>query len=119
MPTIPLLSAKKFLVIANISEHEIDHKAYEKNKYYQALVGKFGNDRVIPICAKIEFELSQLDEQDAQEMMNFLGITEKGLDRIIQRSYAELDLITFFTCGPKEIHAWTVKKGTSGAQSCR
>lgn len=107
--TLPLLSAKNFLIIANISEDDIDN--YQDNKYYQMLVEKFGNDRVIPVCVRTAYELSQLDENDAQEMMDMLGIKEKSLDTIIAKTYENLGLITFFTCGPKEAHAWPIKKG--------
>jgi GTP-binding protein YchF len=109
--TIPLISAKNFLIIANISEIDIEN--YDNNQYYQKLVQKFGKDRVIPICAKTEYELSQLDETEAKEMMDLLGLKEKGLDKIIQKSYENLGLISFFTCGPEESHAWPIKKGIS------
>jgi len=111
--SIPLLSAKNFLIIANIAEQELDDKAYEKNKNYQALVTKFGQERVIPVCAKVAYELSQLSDSDAQEMMGLLGLEERSLDVIIRKTYENLGLITFFTCGPKEIHAWPIKKGTT------
>jgi GTP-binding protein YchF len=109
--TIPLLSAKNFIIVANISEQELD--SYESNPHYQALVKKFGQDRVIPISAKIEYELSQLPEAEAQETMQMLGIKQRSLDRIIRATYDHLGLITFFTCGPKEIHAWPLLKNTS------
>jgi len=109
--TIPLLSTKKFLIIANIAEHDIENEAYKNNPHYQALVKKFGISQVIPISVKIELELSQLNEDDAQEMMGMIDIKEKSLDTIIRESYKHLGLITFFTCGPKEIHAWPILKG--------
>lgn len=112
-PTIPLLSAKNFLVVANIAEHEIDNNEYEKNQHYQALVKQFGTERVVPICVKIEFELSRLPDEEAAEMMEMFGLKEKGINTIIRKTYENLGLITFFTCGPKEAHAWTIKKGTT------
>ncbi|MDP3888963.1 MAG: DUF933 domain-containing protein, partial [bacterium] len=113
--TIPLLSAKNFLIIANIAEHEIDN--YSQNTHYQSLVTQFGQDRVIPICAKIEFELAQLTDEDAQEMMGMIGLQERSLEAIIRKTYQNLDMITFFTCGPKEIHAWPIKKGITIRQA--
>lgn len=110
--TIPLLSAKKFLIIANIAEEELDNQGYEKNPHYQALIEKFG-DRVIAISAKIEQELAQMNDEESQELMNMIGIKSSGLDRIIELTYHHLGLITFFTCGPQEIHAWPIKKGIS------
>jgi len=107
--TVPLLSGKNFLIIANIAENEIG--SANNNQHYQTLVKKFGNNRVIPVCAKLEYELAQLSHDDAQEMMGMLDMQESGLAHIISTTYAQLGLITFFTCGPKEIHAWPIKKG--------
>lgn len=106
---VSLLSTKNFLIIANISEAEIDN--YKQNKHYQNLTQKFGQDKVIPISAKIEYELTQLNKDESQEMMGLIGLTETGLNKIINQSYKNLGLITFFTCGPKEIHAWPIKAG--------
>ncbi len=113
--TVPLLSAKNFIIIANIGEDQIDDP--EQNEYYQTLAKEFGKERVIAVCAKIEHELSQLNDQEAQEMLSMLGMKEKSLDKIIRESYANLGLITFFTCGPKEVHAWPIKKGMTVRQA--
>ncbi len=115
--TIPLLSIKNFLIIANLAEHEIEGNAFASNKHYQALVAKFGQDNVIPVCAKLESELAQLSDQDAQEMMGMLDIKERSLDSIIRKTYENLGLITFFTCGPKETHAWPIRRGTTIRQA--
>jgi len=109
--TIPLLSAKKYLIIANIAEHELN--SYTENPHYRALIQKFGTDQVVPVSAKIEYELAQLDTHDATEMIALLDIKESGLHSIIRKTYDNLNLMTFFTCGPKEIHAWPLTKGTS------
>jgi GTP-binding protein YchF len=113
IPCIPLLSGKNFLIIANLSEDDYAGKNYEQNATYQSLIKHFGTDKVIPVSAKIESELAQLNQADEQEMMSSLGITERGLDNIISKAYTNLGLITFFTCGPKEAHAWGLKKGTN------
>jgi GTP-binding protein YchF len=113
IPVVHLLSGKNFLIIANVSEDDYAGKNYEDNPHFQKLVQKFGRDRVIPVSAKIESELSQMSEADAAEMMESLGITHKGLDDIIAKAYTNLGLITFFTCGPKESHAWSLHKGTN------
>lgn len=115
--TVPLLSSKNFLIIANVAEHELENDAYKDNIHYQSLVKRFGQDRVIPVSARAEFELSQLPESEAQEMMDMLGIKEPSLKRIIRESYTHLGLITFFTCGPKEAHAWPIKKGITVRQA--
>ncbi len=115
--TIPLLSSKNFLIIANVAEHELEDNAYEKNPHYQALVKQFGSERVIPVSARAEHELSQLPDDETHEMMEMLGITEPSLQKIIRESYNYLGLITFFTCGPKEAHAWPIKRGTTARQA--
>ncbi len=112
-----LLSSKEFLVIANISEQELENNAYTNNPAYQALLEKFGPEKVVPIAAKAEYEISQLPEAEAHEFMTMLGMKERGLDLIIQKTYANLGLITFFTCGPKEVHAWPIKKGITIRQA--
>lgn len=109
--TVPLLIAKNYLIVANIAEHEIENDAYLQNPYFQSLVKKFSSSRVIPVSAKIEYELSQLSDDQAQELMGLIGLKEKSLNKIIKESYKHLGLITFFTCGPQEAHAWPIKKG--------
>lgn len=115
--TIPLLSTKKYLIIANVAESELENNAFQSNPHYQKLVERFGTEQVIPISAKIEYELSQLTDEDATDMMSLVGLQASGLDTIIQRTYHALDLITFFTCGPKEIHAWPIRHGTTIRQA--
>lgn len=107
--TIPLLSAKNFLIIANIGEQELD--SYQTNPHYKALIDRFGKDRVVPISAKVEYELSQMQPEETAELMGMLGLKEPGLNTIIRKTYENLGLITFFTCGPKEAHAWPIKRG--------
>ncbi len=106
-----LLSGKSFLIIANVAEHEIADFAYQQNPNYQALVKRFGAEAVIPVSARLEFELSVLPEAEREEMASMMGVTQSGLSTIIEKTYAHLGLITFFTCGPKEIHAWPINKG--------
>lgn len=117
VPTIPLLAGKEFLVIANISESEVAEDAYKNNEHYKAVVATFGEEKVIPVSAKLEYELSQLEGQDAKEMAELMGLKKSGLQAIIEKSYQHLGLITFFTCGPKEIHAWPIKNGMTIRQS--
>lgn len=117
VPTVPLIAAKEFLIIANIAEGEVSNEGYKKNPHYLSLVEKFGADKVIPVSAKLEHELSQLDEAEAQEMAEMMGLEKSGLQTIIEKTYKNLGLITFFTCGPKEIHAWPIKKGLTIRQS--
>ncbi len=115
--TVPLLCAKKFLIIANLAEHELENEGYKNNKHYQKLIAKFGENIVIPISAKIEHELSQLTPENQEEMRSMLSIDYNGLDLVISKTYTHLGLITFFTCGPQEIHAWPIKKGMNIRQA--
>jgi ribosome-binding ATPase len=109
--TIELMATKNFLIIANMDEDDFVEDAYKENQHYKTLVEHFGQDRVIPICAKTEHELTLIDDDQKAEMMEMLGIKESGLDNVIKKSYHELGLITFFTVGPQEAHAWPIKKG--------
>lgn len=109
--TIPLLSDKNFLIIANISEMDLENPL--ANKHVQTLINTFGAHRVIPVCIKIESELSGLSGDERQEMMDMFNIKQPTLDSIIEKSYQNLGLITFFTCGPQEIHAWPILKSTT------
>lgn len=111
--TVPLLCAKNFLIIANISESEVDQDGYKQNKYYKDLVAKFGEDKVIPVSVKLENEISKLSDIEAQEIASMYGLKQRGLDTIISKTYENLGLITFFTCGPKEIHAWPIRANTT------
>jgi ribosome-binding ATPase YchF (GTP1/OBG family) len=72
---------------------------------------------VVRICGKVEAELSELDEADKREFLADLGIEEPGLHRLIRAAYSLLDLVTFFTAGPKEIRAWTIRRGMSAPQA--
>ena len=111
--SLHLLSGKKFLVIANFNEDDFVEDAYKNNTHYKTLVEHFGEAKIIPVCAKTEYELTQLDDTDLQEMKEMLGIKTSGLETVIKKSYDELGLITFFTIGPKEAHAWPINKGIS------
>ena len=73
--------------------------------------------QVLPICACIEEELAALDKDEQEMFLGELGMTESGLDRMIQCSYTLLGLISFLTCGPDECRAWTIKRGTKAPQA--
>ena len=66
---------------------------------------------MVPVCAAIEAEIAQLDESERAEFLKELGLQEPGLDRVIRGAYRLLGLQTFFTAGPKEVRAWTVRAG--------
>ena len=72
---------------------------------------------VIPISAKIEAELSRLENAEQQELLSEYGLEEPGLNKLIKAGYRLLGLITFLTTGPKEVRAWTIKEGTKAPQA--
>jgi ribosome-binding ATPase YchF (GTP1/OBG family) len=73
--------------------------------------------QVVAVCAAIEAEISQLEDADRAEFLKDLGLEEPGLNRVIRAGYALLGLQTYFTAGPKEVRAWTVKKGATAPQA--
>ena len=75
------------------------------------------NAVVVPVCAGIEAEIAQLDAADRAEFLHDLGYAESGLDQVIRAGYGLLELLTFFTAGPKEVRAWTVRSGSSAPQA--
>jgi len=111
--TIPLLSAKNFIVVANISEDELSDNQYLNNPLYKDVLNNFGQEKVIPLSAKFEYELSQMKDDEKVEICNLMGINSSMINDLIIKAYTYLDFITFFTCGKKEIHAWSIKKGTT------
>ena len=105
-----LLTQKPIIYVANINENEISK---EDNKYVKAVkdyASREGSE-VIVVCAKIEEELSELNNEDKKEFLNDLGITESGLDKLVRATYDLLGLATYFTSGIDEVRAWTFKKG--------
>lgn len=112
-----LLTTKPILYIANISEEQIENAENDamvlKVKDYAAKE----NAEVIPLCVKIEEELSGLDDEDKEEMLEALGLDESGLDKVIKKSYDLLGLMSFLTAGEPEVRAWTIKKGTKAPQA--
>lgn len=112
----PFLTRKKVLYVCNVGENDVpslDNALVQRVREYAAKEGS----RVVPICAKIEEEISRLDEKDAKEFLESLGLKESGLDRLIREAFSLLDLITYITTGEIETRAWTIKKGTPANQA--
>lgn len=107
-----LLSTKKYIIAANCGEQDYNPESLAQNPHLQALRAAHGEERVIPLCARLEHELSLLSDTEANDMLALFDITSLGVESLIRIAYRELGLITFFTCGPKEIHAWPLLKGT-------
>lgn len=116
LKSFTLLTIKPMIYIANMSEEEIGEP--EANLYYQKVkaLAEEENNQVVPICAKIEEELSELDKEEKDIFLQELGISESGLDKVIKSAYKILDLCTFLTAGVQETRAWTFKKGMSAPE---
>lgn len=116
MKSFNFITLKPMIYVANISENQINN---ENDEYVnlvkkQALKDEAG---VVIISAKIESELSELDEEDKMLYLKEIALEESGLDKLIKETYSLLNLQTFFTAGPKEVRAWTFKKGMT-AKEC-
>ncbi len=102
------LTAKPFLYIANMHENEVGDARVDDLKKQLAIPD---NAMLIPISARVEEELGGFSPKEAAEYLESLGMKETGLNQLIQASYSLLNLITYFTAGPKEVRAWTINKG--------
>jgi GTP-binding protein YchF len=118
LSTADLLTAKPVIYAANLSEADFVG-GYEKNKNYQKVAeqAKQEGAGVLPICAKIEEELSSLEDEEKSMFLADLGLSQSGLDRLIKESYSLLGLISFLTAGQPEVRAWTITKGTRAPQA--
>ncbi|MBM3208058.1 MAG: redox-regulated ATPase YchF [Chlamydiae bacterium] len=112
----PFLTNKKVIYAANVDEGclpSMENDMVQKVREYASREGNL----VVPICAKLEEELAQLNEEEAKEYLQSLGVQEPGLDRLIKTSFSMLDLITYITAGEIETRAWTIKKGTNAQEA--
>jgi hypothetical protein len=109
-----LLTSKPVLYIANVNED-----GFEDNPYLDALreLAAAEGAEVVAVCASIEAEIAQLDEDEKAEFLADLGLEEPGLNRVIRAGYRLLGLQTFFTAGPKEVRAWTTRVGATAPQA--
>jgi GTP-binding protein YchF len=109
-----LLTLKPLMYIANVRED-----GFENNPHLDAVRKRAVAEsaEVVPVCAAIEEELSQLDDADRDEFLKDLGLEEPGLNRVIRAGYKLLGLQTYFTAGVKEVRAWTVKAGSTAPQA--
>ena len=112
-----LLTMKPIMYVANVSEDDISD--IENNQYVNQVkeYAAKENASVIPLCNKIEEELSGLDDSDKSEMLEALGLDESGLDKLIKASYKLLGLISYLTAGEPEVRAWTITNGTKAPQA--
>lgn len=115
--SLDLLSYKPIIYVANVSE---DDAADDGNNEYVRQVREFAateDAEVVVVCAEIEQEVSELDDDEKAMFLEEMGISESGLDKLIKASYHLLDLISFLTAGEDECRAWTIKRGTKAPQA--
>lgn len=108
------LTIKPTMYIANVNED-----GFENNPYLDQVreIAEKEGAVVVPVCAEIESEIAELDKEEAEEFMREMGLTEPGLNRVINSGYALLHLQTYFTAGVKEVRAWTVKHNATAPQA--
>lgn len=114
--SLDLLSYKPVIYVANVSEEDA---AAEDNEYIaqvRKIADEEGSD-VVVVCAGIEAEISELDDEEKAMFLEELGIAESGLDKLVKASYHLLNLISFLTAGESEVRAWTVTRGTKAPQA--
>ncbi len=118
MNDVALLTIKPVIYAANISETDIGSNLMANPLF--AKIADFAateKSEVIPVCAEIEAEIAELEDEEKEIFLADLGIEESGLDRLIKASYSLLGLISYLTAGPKEVRAWTIKRGTKAPQA--
>lgn len=112
---LQLLTTKPVLYVCNVAEDQAS-EGNEHSAAVAAMAAEQGNSHVI-ISARIEEEISQLEDDEAEMFLEEMGLDEAGLDRLIKAGYGLLNLQTYFTAGPKEARAWTIKEGTAAPQA--
>jgi GTP-binding protein YchF len=112
----PFLTAKKVIYAANVAETDLPSMENSHVAKVRQLAKDEGSE-VVPICAKLEQDLSQLSPEEAIQYLESLGLQESGLTRLIKKAFSTLGLITYLTTGEMETRAWTIKKGTSAVEA--
>jgi GTP-binding protein YchF len=114
---LPLLTLKPVLYATNLSETDVARP--DHNLYYQQVKAYAAQEQseVVPISAKVESEIAELDEEEKNMFLAEIGLSESGLNRLIKSAYKLLGLNTYFTAGVQEVRAWTIRKGTKAPQA--
>jgi hypothetical protein len=109
-----LITAKPAMYVANVREN-----GFENNRYLDAVMKHAASEGapVVAVCAAIEAEIADMEDEDKGVFLADMGMSEPGLDRVIHAGYALLGLQTYFTAGPKEVRAWTVRRGSTAPQA--
>ena len=106
--SLGLLSTKPKIIVCNVDENSVS----KGNKYSDSVKDKYSNEKVVVICADIEDQIMSLEKTERESFMQEIGLNKTGLNQLIKKGYELLNLDTFFTSGPEESRAWTVKKNT-------
>lgn len=114
----PLLSGKPVIYAANLCEDDFINNI-DTNEHYNTVkkIAQEEHAAVLPICAQMEAEISDMSAEDKEMFLGELGLKESGLNRIIKEGYSLLGLISYLTAGQPEVRAWTIKKGTKAPQA--
>ena len=115
---ISLLTIKPVIYACNTGENDF-LEGIENNEYYKAVkeIADAEGSETFPICAEMEAEISELEEDEKQAFLEDMGLESSCLDRLIKKSYSLLSLISYLTAGKPEVRAWTIKKGTKAPQA--
>ena len=116
--TLDLLTTKPTIYAANMSEEDFSKNISSNERYKQVLaIASSENSAVVPICAELEAQISEMDENEKIEFLQDIGLEKSGLDRLVSACYELLGLISYLTAGKPEVRAWTIKKGTKAPQA--
>ena len=118
LDSVCLLTGKKVIYAANMSEDDFAN-GIEGNSHLEAVrrIAESEKSEVLPICAELEAQISDMDAEERMMFLSELGLDESGLDRLIRKGYDLLGLISFLTAGQPEVRAWTITKGTKAPQA--
>lgn len=115
--SLNLLSQKQEIVVLNVTEDDYNEEKIKEVISTYAKLLEFDESQFIVISAKIEAELANLNVDEQKEYLKELGVEKSGLERLIQKAYEKLGLISFLTAGEKEVRAWTIKKGSTAVEA--
>lgn len=115
---IDLLTLKPTIYVANMSEDDFSNDISKNDNYKQvSSIAKSENSVVLPICAELEAQISEMDTCEKIDFLKDIGLEQSGLDRLVSACYELLGLISYLTAGKPEVRAWTIKKGTKAPQA--
>ena len=115
---VSLLTIKPVIYACNMGENDFSN-GIENNSFYKIVeeIAAAEGAETLPICAEMEAEIAQLDDEEKEMFLADMGLEKSGLDRLIKKSYALLGLISYLTAGKPEVRAWTIKNGTKAPQA--